>query len=317
MKQILFLNHSIKNCGVYQYGLRVYDIIKATDNIHYIYKELSSLQEYKSYISENKIDAIIYNYHIYTMSWLNSETIQKKVKNIGIHHEHIPYHFFDIICDTNPGALENSSKFSLPRPIFENIDTLLRSKSSSPEVDTFINAYQNTGIPIFGSFGFGFDNKGFDKAVKLINLTYDNAVIKFVIPVAHFDPNTQTAINMKKKCLHANLKEGIKIIITHDFFSTDDILRFLGSNTMNIFLYDTLDARGISSTIDYALSVKKPIGISDSYMFRNIYNDNICLYKVSIEKCLQNSTEHCKQFLEKYSHANMINKFKDIIERLN
>jgi hypothetical protein len=314
MKQILFLNHSIKNCGVYQYGLRVYDIIKATDNIHYIYKELSSLQEYTSYISENKIDAIIYNYHMSTMSWLNSETIQKKVKNIGIHHENSPPTIFDIICDTNPGALENSSNFSLPRPIFENIDALVRSKSSSPEVDAFINAYQNTGIPIFGSFGFGFDNKGFDKAVKLINLMYDNAVIKFVIPVAHFDPNTQTAIDMRNKCLNANIKEGIKIMITHNFFSTQDILRFLGSNTMNIFLYDTMHGRGVSSTIDYALSVKKPIGISDSYMFRNIYNDSICLYKVSIDECLQNSTEHCKQFLEKYSHANMINKFKEIIE---
>ena len=75
-----------------------------------------------------------------------------------------------------------------------------------------------------------------------------------------------------------------------------------------------MHGRGISSAIDYAISVKKPIGISDSYMFRNIYNDSICLYKVSIEECLQNSTEHCRQFLEKYSHANMINKFKDLIE---
>ena len=317
MKQILFLNHSIKNCGVYQYGKRVYDIIKATDNIHYIYKELNSLQEYKSLISENKIDAIIYNYHMSTMTWLNSETIQKKVKNIGIHHENSPPTIFDIICDTNPGALENVTNISLPRPIFENIEALVKSKSSSPEVDAFINAYQNASIPIFGSFGFGFENKGFDKAVKLINLMYDNAVIKFVIPVAHFDPNTQTAINMKKKCLQANLKEGVKIMITHDFFSTDDILRFLGSNTMNIFLYDTINARGISSVIDYAISVKKPIGISDSYMFRNIYNDSICLYNVSIEECLENSTQYCKQFLEKYSHANMIKAFKKVIEQLN
>ena len=316
MKQILFLNHSIKNCGVYQYGQRVYDIIKATDNIHYIYKEISSLQEYTSCISENKLDAIIYNYHQSTMPWLNAQTIQKKVKNIGIPHES-PDSIFDIICNIDPDAVETSSRVSLPRPIFNNVESILASESSSPEVDAFINAYQNTGMPIFGSFGFGFDNKGFDKAVKLINEKYDNAVIKFVIPVAHFDPNRQTAIHMKNKCLDANIKQGIKIMITHDFFSTEDILRFLGSNTMNIFLYDTMHGRGISSAIDYAISVKKPIGISDSYMFRNIYNDSICLYKVPIEECLQNSTEHCKQFLEKYSHANMINKFKDLIESLN
>ena len=74
-----------------------------------------------------------------------------------------------------------------------------------------------------------------------------------------------------------------------------------------------MNGRGISSTIDYALSVKTPLGISDSYMFRNIYDDKICLYKIPIDTCLQGSTEYCKQFLEKYSHTNMINKFKDAI----
>lgn len=316
MKNILFLNHAIKACGVYQYGMRIYDIIKLTDTIKYIYREVSSVEEYNLYISDlGNIDTIIYNYHQSTMPWLNNNTIQKKVKNIGIPHES-PNNIFDIVCDIDPDAVESSTRFSLPRPIFENIDTLF-STGSSPHVEKFINAYINTDLPIFGSFGFGFDNKGFDKIVSLVNRSYDNAVIKFVIPVAHFDPNTQTAINMKMKCFEANLKEGIDIMITHEFFSNEDILRFLRSNTMNIFLYDKMDGRGISSAIDYAISVKKPIGISDSYMFRNIYSDKICLYNVTIEQCLKESSAHCKQFLDKYSHANMIKKFKEIVGSLN
>ena len=315
MKTVLFLNHMHANCGVYQYGLRLYKIIKSTENINYIYIEIGSLEDYNRCIVSYTgiIDAIIYNYHQITMTWLNNTSIQHAVKNIGIPHESIDT-MFDIICNIDPDGLEDNNHFSLPRPIFENIDNILRDKSSSTETDSFINEYQSTGLPIFGSFGFGFDNKGFDKIVMMVNESYDNAVIKLVIPVAHYDPNNmQTIINMKNKCLQQKTKEGIKIMITHTFFSNDDILRFLASNTMNIFLYDKMNGRGNSSTIDYALSVKKPIGISDSYMFRHIYNDKICLYNTSIAECLQTSTEYCNQYLEKYSHINIINKFKDII----
>ena len=314
MKTVLFLNHTHANCGVYQYGLRLYKIIKSTETINYIYTELCSLEEYNKCILSymDIIDAIIYNYHGSTMPWLNDTTIQHKVKNIGIPHE-CTDSIFDIVCNIDPDAPESHNRFSLPRPIFENIDNILKEQSSTNEIDEFIGKYQNAGLPIFGSFGFGFDNKGFDKIVMMVNESYDNAVIKFVIPVAHYGPNIRTTINMKTKCLNVNNKEGVIIMITHIFFTNDDLLRFLHSNTMNIFLYDKMYGRGVSSTIDYALSVKKPIGISDSYMFRNIYNDNICLYKISIDECLQRSTSHCSQFLEKYTHKNMINKFKDAI----
>ena len=54
-------------------------------------------------------------------------------------------------------------------------------------------------------------------------------------------------------------------------------------------MYDSMVGRGISSTIDYALSVKKPLGISDSYMFRNIYDGDeyYKLFKKKVKKvCL-------------------------------
>ena len=46
---ILFFNHAKKQCGVYQYGVRLFDILKTTENINYIYKEIDSLDEYNNY----------------------------------------------------------------------------------------------------------------------------------------------------------------------------------------------------------------------------------------------------------------------------
>ena len=51
MVNILFLNHKKKQCGVYQYGIRIYDIIKKTNDINYIYQELDSFEEYNNIIS--------------------------------------------------------------------------------------------------------------------------------------------------------------------------------------------------------------------------------------------------------------------------
>ena len=314
---VLFLNHKIQNCGVYQYGKRLIEILEKDTQINYIYKELDSQEEYITILTQNmgSLDAIIYNYHGSTMSWLTPTHIQKVVKNIGIPHES-PKYLFDIICNINPTRPEQgSNRFSLPRPIYENVDELTAVATENSNARIFINKYTNTNIPIFGSFGFGFENKGFDKIVTYICEQYDAAIIKMVIPVAHFDPNPNTVNVAREKCIAAKNKNkpNIILMITHDFFSTADILKFLRSNTMNIFMYDKMPGRGISSTIDYALSVKKPIGISDSYMFKNIYSDDICLYKTPIREIMNNSQATIDKFCDEYSNEKMRTVFRTII----
>lgn len=301
--KILFLNSKIQNCGVYQYGLRLFDILKKTKTIEYIYTEIDSLDEYNNLLNFNYV--IIYNYHCSTMPWLNSYTIKKNVKNVSISHES-NCHFFDMNLDIDPNGANNP----IPRPIYENLDEI--HKPTSETINDFIN-YSDPNVPIFGSFGFGFENKGFDKIISYINDQYEQAIIKLVIPDAFFDPNRiQTVNNMVLKCKSIQIKQGIKLMFIHDFFSTNDILYFLKSNDMNIFMYDEMRGRGISSTIDYALSVKKPLGISNSDMFRNIYSDDICLYKTSIENVYKKSVEYCSIFLEKYSHKKMIDTFENL-----
>ena len=311
--KVLFLNHKVKNCGVYQYGERLFNILKNTPDIEYVYKEVDSFEEYSTLINTLDLSAIIYNFHHVTMSWLKQHNIQRIVKNIGIPHESSE-DFFDIICDIDPDSTEIKNRFSLPRPIFENVDSMLENyKASTPSIKQFIE-YAPIGVPTFGSFGFGFLNKGFDKIVTLINEQYDEAIIKFVIPCAHFDPNSQnTPLIMRQKCMLLNKKPNIRVFITHEFFTTEDVLLFLRSNTINLFMYDEMHGRGISSTIDYAMSVRKPIGISNSYMFRNVYSDNVCLYKTSVESCIATSVNYFDKYLKKYSHFNMIDKFRQII----
>jgi hypothetical protein len=318
--KVLLINHKVKQCGVYQYGKRLFDILVKSNNLKYIYVEIESLKEYKDIIikkyCKEDVKCIIYNYHIATLQWLSIKTIQKEITNIGILHDNKENDIFDIVFNINISDADDIDKkiFTIPRPIFENVEEIISTSKISVENKNFIHSYTNTNIPIFGSFGFGFETKGFEKIVSLINEQYDNAVIKFVIPASSFDPNKDTQFLMRNKCLKLNKKKSsITLLISHNFFSTGEILSFLRSNTMNIFLYDYLEGRGPSSTIDYAVSVKKPIGISDSYMFRHIYADDICLYKNTVEYCKEKSFDICNRFLEENSNERLINKIDEII----
>ena len=102
-------------------------------------------------------------------------------------------------------------------------------------------------------------------------------------------------------------------MIIHDFLDDNDILYFLSKNTINVFLYDYMHGRGISSTIDFALSVDTPLAISDSYMFRHIYDDSICLYKTSFQDCMSNSMSIITKFRDIYSHKNSIEFIENYI----
>jgi hypothetical protein len=320
--RILFLNHKKQQCGVYQYGLRLYNILKKTEDIEYIYEEIESYEEYNIMINyySNNIYAIIYNFHEVTMEWLNNNTIQKSnIINIGIPHES-RYIKWDIYCNIDPTIPESNNIVSLPRPIFENVDNmLLNYKYSRNTIKEFIE-YKDGDVPIFGSFGFGFNDKNFDKIIETVNNAYDNAIIKLVITCADFAPNNEMSryiADINKKCFNINLKSSVKLLITHEFFSNEEILLFLRSNTMNIFLYSYAKGRSISSVLDYALSVNTPLYISDSIMFNHLDSKNYNCNTISIHDSMKFSKEYYNIYRNKYSHINVINKFRDILLKPN
>ena len=320
---VLFLNHKEKRCGVYQYGIRVYAILNADKSIRCTYHEIDCFSEYNLLIAapnENKWSAIIYNFHGATMSWLTKGNIKKFGRNIGITHESRP-DLFNIICEIDPTAPETHNVVPIPRPLFENVDELLLNyKSENPEIEKFINfgisVNADKEIPVFGSFGFSSGYKNFAAIVKLVNDTYDRAIIKLVITVPKFGRDL-TALNLQQ-CTEANYKPGVQLMITNEFFSTEDMLKFLKSNTMNIFFYGHVPVpfNCVSSSTDYAMSVGTPFAISESNMYKHIYSDEICVSKRTLPQIMKTSPKHIAPFLHSYSNDNLRAAFARIIARL-
>lgn len=312
--RVLFFNHKEQSCGVYQYGIRICDILQKSKLVQYTYCEIDNYNDYIACLKSHQHSKIIYNYHSHTMSWLNQSNIQTKVQNIAIPHESL-HTIFDVILNVNPCEPEGLNKYSLPRPIYEDVDKLIDNyKIENTEIKEFIN-YKKGDTPIFGSFGFGFDCKGFDKMVSVVNDSCHCGIIKLLIPTPFFTDNNYENIvtNLIKRCIANNTNPNVELMITRTLFTNEELLLFLRSNTANIFMYDKMPSRSASSVIDYAISVNVPIVISDSSMFRHIYSEDICIYKNNLNDCINNSNNLLPTLLLRYSNKNLIDKVDEII----
>lgn len=304
--KILFINHTQQKCGVYQYGKRVSNILVEDKRYKFSYYETDSPENFVEKVGSFNPNVIVYNWHPSTMIWLTPEITHsfKNIKQLYVFHESI---FPDIL--KNDGFImtdltedEKNKKFSLPRPTFN-----------------FKKEKKESLLPIFGSFGFGFENKGFEKICEIVNLLYDEAIIRLHITNAFFgDSNGDISKSVIERCKSKITKEKIELQITTNFISDEQILEFLNSNTVNIFLYDNMVERGLSSTIDYAISVDTPLIINSSYMFRHILSDKpeISIENNSIDNIIKMNISPLLHFRKKWSHDSMKDKFYKILQKI-
>ena len=307
--KIFIINHSVENCGVYQYGKRFGNIASKSKKYNFMYFEINSDSEFISKFGEHKPQAIIYNYLSGTMPWLSGGLIQacreQGVKQYTIvHNSH--YHGFDYYLHQNPYHPNvDDTNFALARPLFDY-------KSS--------NVKSNDDILHIGSFGFGLTCKSIDKICELINeqLSYRKVQINLHLTEAHFCPNADTISSIKQDCLNAITHDNIKLNTTHKFLTNDEMLDFLSKNDLNIFFYEKYQHyNGISSTIDYALSVKKPIAICRSNMFAHIWDvhPSICVENNSLINIINNGFDPLEEKYNSWTNEQFIHTLETIIEK--
>ncbi len=308
---VLFINHKIKKCGVYQYGTRLFNILKKSVAINFIFCEIENYDEYLKLLENNQYNALFYNYHPCIMNWLNSNNIQRKVKNIGIQHDLTENDIFEITLRLDTTLPERENRYNIPRPIFENVDELLKNYvPCSKEFEEFLNYNEGPDVPIFGSFGFIFNRKRFHKIVEVVCNNYDNAIIKLILTHADTAPSQMEVI---EHCNNSLTKTNIKLMITHEFIEELDVLKFLTVNTMNIFMHETHPNAGVSSVPDYALSVKNPIGISNTSWFRHIYSPEIDVEITPINESILKGKSISEKYRDEFSNTRLIEKINTII----
>lgn len=281
--KILFINHNSLRCGVADYGRRVFDILKPHMDI--TYAEITYNYQHDGSVSFHLYDLILVNYHYATLPFLQKIY---GIKTVALYHEALYPDFFDKVI-----AVQD-----LPRPLLEN---------------TWFHRALFPPLPVIGSFGFGFPDKNFPRICELVKEQYTEAIILLNIPFAEFGDNDgNLARSEADKCREILAGTNIGIDITHDYKSPEDLLCWLSLNDINLFLYKPSHGRGISSTIDYALSVKRPIGVSNSEMFRHLPRE-ICVDNISIPDLIKQGIEPLRKVYEDNSNEKFVSKIKELI----
>lgn len=309
MKKVLFINSPVQNCGIHQFGKRLYEIIRYSSNINYIYRIVSSFDEYIALRNELDPEFTLLNWYHTTMNWLPPDMdIVSRTKHYFIFHERPVRKYYDkylFFGEHNiiNGVIDSTNRvipdkcITLPRPLFE-----------------YENKYSKNEIPLIGSFGFMSSwNKGFDIITTIVNNEFDVAELNLHITWSPFcDPDKIMMYQMADRCRKLNIKPDIKLNITHELIDNKSILDFLAKNDLNVFLYKSSPQYGLSSATDYALSVRRPIATDGSIPFRHMIKDEINVNKHSLKEIINSGIIPLEEFYEKWSP----NKLRAEMERV-
>jgi len=330
-QKILVILNKKSQCGVNEFGENILSALAHSNKYDFVKAACGSLKEYKELKKQHQPAIILFNYYPSVMPWVvtriaprvfRNNIYNKKEVHIGIIHEAT-----QAAADT---AIKPAGKYffnknkSLHNTIFDYYiapdPTLLLQNPVVFKTGRLVPAYNNSypvpATPVIGSFGLATYNKGFELIVKKVQEEFDEAIIRINMPVADaMKEGAAYAKELSAKCTAALYKKGVQLEITHDFLSHDGVLDFIAKNSINVFLYQDYSERGLSSTIDYALAVQRPIAVSKSRMFRHILNakPSVCIDDLSLKQIMHNGTAPLEVYRKEWSAANLVWEYERII----
>ena len=283
---ILFVSHTPSQCGIFEYGKNIFNVLKGSRYFNFVRVECSSLEDLKRSIAEQGPVAIIYNYHPSVLPWVATKVGPRlyrnnltsiKVQQIGIIHE-ITQRSADTATAYRrkflPGTRTRLSNSLFDFYIAPDPALLLRNPyvyKTGRLLPHYVNNYPVPETITIGSFGFGTPGKGFDNIVRKVQQEFDQAVIRLNIPSSDFaDKDGANGRRIAAACRALVENPGIDLQISHDYLDDRQVLDFLAQNTINVFLYEDAENRGLSSAVDNAVAVKRPVAVSNSIMFRHV-----------------------------------------------
>jgi hypothetical protein len=308
MDSVLIVNHNVQNCGVYQYGKRVADICTKSKLFNFVYLEATSLDELFSTIKESNPSIIIYNYLPSTMGWINP-AIFDKIRSLGIKQGNIihntEFNGFDFYLHQNPYYHNHNNNFALLRPLFEYVPKKTDRRSDAIQI---------------GTFGFGGQHKFIHEICRIVDEEFVDKEVDLNLHITKgFYSSDDPFEEIKDDCQKIVNNSNIKLNLTNNFLTNEGMLDFLFNNDLNIFFYENYSFyNGISSTIDYALSVQKPIAICKSNMFSHIMdvNPSICVEDSDLIEIINNGFEPLQEKYNEWSHEKFVDNIETIIKKI-
>lgn len=300
--RVYFINSKEPSCGVYQYGLRIWDAVKHT-NRDIQYYEIGELSEFEQ-LDFTDVDIVFFNwieggptgpFHWYDHGVAERLKTEYNITTVTVKHtEDFSSAAFDYQID------QDYNKSGFVRPLYQYDVTKPKPENK---------------VPTIGSFGFAGDHKGFDDIIKLVNQQYDHACINLHITKAHYGDSAgfgQRRIIDSLKAIPR--KPGIELNITEQFVTNEEILEFVHKNDIIVLAYKYVG--DISGVPDYVVSTNTPLAVTSVGAFNPVYCEKIDIDKYTIPEILQfnQTSNYIGNLRSEWSQENMLNCFENLMD---
>jgi len=322
MKKVLFVVQPKAQCGVYEFGYWTGRILfkisynKLIDNeqdfYYYECVEASKPEDLYERLKNKSYCFVIYNHHPLTMSWLNNDVITTtKLPSAVIMHDERKIFNNTVILHPDPTYISNGIDYKVGRPIpFFYPENMIRDENGYYKIAPVL---ENT----IGTFGFGFNHKGFDEVVHKVNEEFDEATVRIRLPLNTIvDSSGSYAYSMRNRLEKIPVKHGIKLEFSHEYLDSQQLLYWLAQNTANVFMYrNSVAHNACSSVIDWAIAAGRPIAVSNDGMFHHVHKvePSICLCKNTLKTIIQNGTVPLEPLYKEWSWENLYQDYGKVI----
>lgn len=315
--EVLYINHKFQKCGVYEFGKAIGACLENSVQYKFQYCECDSWKEFLSVFKHYKPQVVIYNYHPLTLSWIKKKNVFKKFKLHRLNAVHVGtiHEVYQELANTINNSFFNYYIAADPTLITNNPIVFTTGRL----VAYYQNNFSAPATVTVGSFGFATSNKGFEKIIAKVQEDFNEAIININISYSKYiDANGDAAKKVAQQLQSKVYKPGITLNVTHRHLTIKELQEFLAKNSINVFLYEYQEKRGVSSTIDWALSVRRPIAITKSSMFRHLHNcdPSICVEDNSLKCILNNGIKPLEKYIQQWSPENLLSDYEKIVSKV-
>ncbi len=255
----LFVNaYGVQECGVWQFGKNLYDILQLSTKLQWKYCEPESRGNLMAFAQIYDPDVILYNWSSIMGGWLEEAPFSFFKKQAMVFHDGEVSDKFEAVFFADPTAKLDGKWHVIGRPI--------------PQIDQFL--YSVSGKNSQFTVGcHGFLGAWADEVVKRVMHEFEAARIRLLLPYSKYcDPDGNVARAVADKCRHMVKGTDTQLMISHSFLTQVQLLDWLSANDLNCYIRPLDPWRGVSSAPDAALAVRKPIAVNVCSAFRHLHN---------------------------------------------
>lgn len=300
----LFVNGSSQEaCGVNQYGKNLYSILSGSKNIQWSYCAPDNIGQLRAAASFPSPAVVLYNFQQGQNTFLSDSPFPWLEKQYCCYHDlAINEDRFSGIFFSDPTMTPRGKWIPMGRPL------PAYSGSNTPGDGLIVGVH-------------GFIGAWADQVVHKVIGEFEHATIRLNLPYATYgDANGDAARSMADRCRSMlGNNPGITLEVSHNFLPIEQLLTWLASNTINVYIRPTnWNWRGVSSAPDSAIAVKRPIAVNRCNAFRHLHNleDSICVEDRSLMDIIGSGLSPTTKLRAEWSPENIRSQVEDVLLKL-